>query len=184
MSAPESAHDGASESHLAQEVDELRCRVDRLTEDLDRALALVDETLSAVSTGGGGETARTGRQSASSSSSVPPTWCSRDLAGEDASQFYEILDEWVQWLRGRYPIAKELPECWAHHPELVEELTALYAAWHGAYRDRQALSWAPADWHDRWLSGFLGRVSRWGVTCTDGDHRERGARTYERTQRG
>ena len=61
------------------------------------------------------------------------------------------LTDWVGYLRSRYPLARKIPACWAEHPEIVEELTALWLAWQSAYQDRDAPLTAPADWHDRWL---------------------------------
>jgi hypothetical protein len=68
------------------------------------------------------------------------------------------LTDWVAWLRGRYPLAKKIPVCWAEHPEIVEEVTALWLAWQHAYTDSGAPLTAAADWHDRWLPGFLHRL--------------------------
>ena len=48
------------------------------------------------------------------------------------------LRAWVAWIRHRYPLAKRVPACWAEHPEVVEELTALWLAWQQAYEDRRA----------------------------------------------
>jgi hypothetical protein len=42
---------------------------------------------------------------------------------------WEDLVDWVIWLHDRYELSVEhrLPDCWPHHPGLVEELTALKA---------------------------------------------------------
>jgi hypothetical protein len=105
-------------------------------------------------------------------------WCWRDIGPIGAAVLWKRLAFWVGWLRARYPVAEQLPACWWRHPELIEELTALYLAWRAAYTDPAAHLTAPADWHDRWLPGTLARVRSWGVYC-DGDHRDRPAAAYD-----
>ena len=60
---------------------------------------------------------------------------------------WTALADWVGWLRGRYPLANQVPLCWWRHPELVEELSALWLAWRDAYVERGAPLTAGADWH-------------------------------------
>lgn len=104
-------------------------------------------------------------------------WCWRDLSATDAEVLWRELGEWVGWLRSRYPIAEQLPPCWAEHSELVEELTALHVVWNAAYRDPQAHATASAEFHDRWLPGVLARVKAWGVYC-GAEHRHRVPHVY------
>ncbi len=104
-------------------------------------------------------------------------WCWRDLSTEAAEALWTGLTEWVAWFRSRYPVAEQLPACWAQHPELVEELTALHAVWKAAYRDPDAHPTAPAEFHDRWLPGVLVRVKEWGVHCAI-EHRPRPDAVY------
>ena len=40
---------------------------------------------------------------------------------------------------------------------MVDELTALQAAWQAAYRGTAAPATAAIEWHDRWLPGCLAR---------------------------
>ncbi len=79
------------------------------------------------------------------------------------------LDSWTAWLRHRYPLARKIPGCWAQHPELVEELTALWLAWQGAYQQPDAPLTAAADWHDRWLPGVLHRLEHgpFALDCSE-----------------
>jgi hypothetical protein len=86
------------------------------------------------------------------------SWCWRDLGPKAAEELWSQLTDWVDWLRGRYPLAKKIPPCWAEHPEIVEELTALWLAWQHAYAEADAPLTAAADWHDRWLPGLLHRL--------------------------
>lgn len=98
------------------------------------------------------------------------TWSALGPLGAD--MLWQRLASWVGWLRGRYPLAEQLPGCWWRHPELVEEITALHLAWRAAYSDPAASLTAPIDWHQHHLPAFLNRVRGWGVHCTD-THRER-----------
>ena len=93
-------------------------------------------------------------------------WCWRDLGEHGREELWNQLTDWVDYLRSRYPLARKIPACWAEHPELVEELTALWLAWQGAYQDRDAPLTAPVDWHDRWLPGVLHRLEH-GPFATD-----------------
>lgn len=96
--------------------------------------------------------------SGNSKSSTPRSWCWRDLGPKATEELWYQLTEWVGWLRSRYPLAKKIPPCWGEHPEIVEELTALWLAWQGAYVDPNASLTAAAKWHDHWLPGVLLRL--------------------------
>jgi len=105
-------------------------------------------------------------------------WSWRDLGPLGARVLWDRLAAWVGWLRGRYPLAEQIPPCWWRHPELVEELTALWLAWRAAYSDPAAVMTMPAEWHDRWLPGALHRVKAWGVHC-GAEHRDRPPSVYD-----
>jgi hypothetical protein len=111
------------------------------------------------------------------------SWCWRSLDPECTQERLQHLREWVTWLRDRYPIAKRVPACWAEHPEVVEELTALWLAWHAAYEKVDAPLTAPAEWHDRWLPGLLSRLERgaFALLCRDG-HEDRPSSAYSQAQ--
>jgi hypothetical protein len=82
----------------------------------------------------------------SNSGITPAAWCWRDLGPHAQTELMNQLDDWTGWLRHRYPLARKIPACWAQHPELVEELTALWLAWQGAYQQPDAPLTAAADW--------------------------------------
>ena len=67
------------------------------------------------------------------------------------------LGTWVEEvIRLRHPeLYRGLAPCWYRHPEVLDELTALRAAWFGAYRDSMASATAAIEWHDRWLPACL-----------------------------
>lgn len=112
--------------------------------------------------------------------SAKSQWAWRYQGALGAQQLWEELADWVGWIRGRYPIARQLPPCWWRHPELVEELTALWVAWREAYADPKAPMTAPIDWHDRWLPSFLLRIGSggWNISCGE-EHKSRVSGAYD-----
>jgi hypothetical protein len=83
-----------------------------------------------------------------------------DLAtGESRAKALESLAIWVdEVLRARHPeMYNRLGACWYQHSDVLDELTALRAAWHAAYRDPAAPATAAMEWHDRWLPGAMRR---------------------------
>ena len=110
----------------------------------------------------------------------PAAWSWRDLGPGASEQLRDELSLWVGWLRSRYPLARKVPPCWPEHPELVEELTALWLAWQYAYEERDAPLTAAADWHDRWLPGVLHRLEHgpFAIDCAN-EHHGRSPTSYE-----
>jgi hypothetical protein len=108
----------------------------------------------------------------------PVVW--KDLDDVTAAKTWRALADWVAWLRGRYPLARQVPPCWWRHPELVEETTALWLAWKDAYLEKGAPLTAAADWHGRWLPEYLRRIGAggWNIAC-EGEHKERVAALYD-----
>lgn len=106
-------------------------------------------------------------------------WCWRDLGQEAQQELWRQLTDWISWLRHRYPLAKKIPPCWPEHPEIVEELTALWLAWQSAYVDPNGSLTGAAEWHDRWLPGFLHRIDHgpFAVDCM-GRHASRPKSAY------
>jgi len=110
---------------------------------------------------------------------APTSWCWRTIGPHGAEELWRQLTDWVSWIRGRYPLARKIPPCWAEHPETVEELSALYLAWQHAYEDPDAALTAAADWHDRWLPGVLYRLEHgpFALDCAN-EHRPRPSTAY------
>jgi hypothetical protein len=108
----------------------------------------------------------------------PVVW--QELDSDAAAKTWKALADWVAWLRGRYPLARQVPPCWWRHPELVEETTALWLAWKDAYLDNGAPLTAAADWHCRWLPEYLRRIGAggWNIAC-EGEHKERVTGMYD-----
>lgn len=100
----------------------------------------------------------------------PVVWA--DLEPHEARRTWRRLAGWVGWLRSRYPLAQRIPPCWWRHPELVEELTALWQAWMDSYVVKGAPLGAGADWHGRVLPELLRRMGNggWNIPC-ESEHR-------------
>jgi hypothetical protein len=151
---------------LAREVEALRRGMRHVpsTGDLARladTVAELSETVAAMQTAGGG-----GR-----GSEAIPSWLTlpRDLPSARA-----VLSDLTGWLRDVYlryaDAAREFPECWLWHPEIVEELVWLMYAWLAAYRDDEASVRAAGEWHDRLRPGVVRRVHGYARTCSLENH--------------
>ncbi|MET7391883.1 hypothetical protein ABZS66_00080 [Dactylosporangium sp. NPDC005572] len=90
-----------------------------------------------------------------------------------ASQVWIWLIDWVDWAVDRFTLTEEIPACWPTHPPLVEELTALAAAWHLAYDPRAAAD-APLRWLEA-LARARTRLREWddATRCRNGEHHPR-----------
>jgi hypothetical protein len=90
---------------------------------------------------------------------APTSWWPDLTIGENRAQALECLAVWVdEVLRDRHPeLYNQLGACWYLHPDILDELTALRAAWYAAYRDPAAPPEAAIEWHDRWLPGAMRR---------------------------
>ena len=89
----------------------------------------------------------------------PAPWWPDLPAGPEREEAVQNLGRWVdEVLRARHPEAyNELGTCWFQHPDILDELTALRAAWFAAYRDPGAPPMAPIEWHDHWLPATMTR---------------------------
>jgi hypothetical protein len=111
---------------VAREVDALRRAVRPLADLQARVDQLAATLAEAVD-----DLAATGRRP---DPVRPVSWIahSHDL-GETTRQLTELAD-WVGQVYLRYPVAaRELPDCWLWHPDIVEELAWLHQVWQAAY---------------------------------------------------
>ena len=157
---------------LASEVSVLRQAVDALAglpaQVRDLAGVVTDLTRPAPAQGGG------------SADEGLSSWMEK--AG-DFADVVTVLGELVAWLREvylRYADGVGLPECWLWHPDVVEELLWLRAAWIEAYRGETPAVARAADWHDRHRPGVVRRIRAVAGTCSleahqPGGDRHRGA---------
>ena len=101
---------------------------------------------------------------------TPLMWAA--ATAEELEHLLEDLDVWVTWLVDHYRLdRRHIPVCWAKHWELIEELSALRQAWHGAYCTT-AHADAPLTWHERFAHA-RGRLAEWTARtgCRGAEHR-------------
>jgi len=148
---------------IARTVEALQRRVDRLAavskrvDQLGTIVTRLAERITATTPGGG-------------SSMVAPCWL--DLGTQpdasdtraDAEDILAMLTGWVGGVFLRYSDAR-LPDCWLWHPDVVEELLWLHAAWIAAY-DPDAPVNAVGDWHDRQRPGVVARIRGYAGMCS------------------
>ncbi len=130
---------------LGQDVETQRHAVAELRTRLDDLTTLVPE--------------RAERQAAQTRGERAIWW--PDLpAGQERTAALRLLRAWVDdVLRGHHPelVNDSLQACWYRHDDVLDELTALHAAWYAAYRGTAAPATAAIEWHDRWLPGCMAR---------------------------
>jgi hypothetical protein len=101
-------------------------------------------------------------------SQVAPSWLDHDPGPvDDGRPPVELLTMLAGWIAGiylRYSDAR-LPDCWLWHPDVVEELLWLHAAWLAAY-DPDAPITAVGDWHDRQRPGVTARIKAYAGMCS------------------
>lgn len=74
----------------------------------------------------------------------------RDMPDEDAPAAWEQLRAFVDWLAERYDLNTALiPACWYRHSVVVEELSALRAAWDASFVVETDGGLGPIGWHER-----------------------------------
>lgn len=156
----------ASVAGLAREIDALRrdlAELVRVPARLDELADLVAQLAEATAAG-----------ACSPSASGVVSWL--DFPDElDTVQ--ELLAGLVDWM-GRiylcYPdAAAGLPDCWAWHPDVVEELLWLWQAWLAAYHDSHIPVTAAADWHDRYRPNVVRRITAIAGRCSLDSHQPR-----------
>ncbi len=175
MSTLDSYASAAAVAGLAREIEALRRAVEPLRglpDRVEQLAGLVAELAETAAASGLPELARTA------------SWL--DLpADADPAEASTLLEQLVGWMAGiflRYTdAARVLPDCWLWHPDLVEELLWLRAAWWAAYRTDAGTVQLAADWHDRHRPGVVRRIREYAGACSiethvpDGDqHRPAG----------
>jgi hypothetical protein len=152
---------------LAREVEAMRRAMRQLPSsgELARLAATVvelSETTAAIHVAG------SGRQS---EADLVPSWLTLP---HDAHSARAVLADLTGWLRDVYlrygDAARDFPECWLWHPEIVEELVWLMYAWLAAYRDADASIRGAGDWHDRLRPGVVRRIHSYAKACSLENH--------------
>jgi hypothetical protein len=80
------------------------------------------------------------------------------------------LRAWVMWLHDRYELGTEerLPRCWARHPGLVEELSALKAWREEIYTAPQPSGQAARYWHAELRQVLHAAATMYAAGCRTG----------------
>jgi hypothetical protein len=100
-----------------------------------------------------------------------PSWLTLPHDAHSARAVLADLTSWLADVYLRYTdAARDFPECWVWHPEIVEELVWLMYAWLAAYRDDEASIRAAGDWHDRLRPGVVRRLHSYAKACSLENH--------------
>ena len=162
MTGPEPAYATATAvAGLARELEALRRTIDKLP-----ALAVRVEDLAAVVA----DLAVAVDQLTVTPAVAPPA-CWLDLPADETEAF-ALLSKLTEWLGGIYLAYADavLPDCWAWHPDVIEELLWLSQAWQAAYAGPRAAIALVADWHDRMRPGVTRRIKQTAGACSIENH--------------
>jgi hypothetical protein len=156
---------GAAVAALARELEGLRRIVDQLLLLPGR----VDEVAGLVA-----RLTETTAQQRPIPAPPPPagevSWLDLPPDVDEAELTLSSLVDWMLVVYLRYSdAARTLPACWLWHPDVVEELLWLRAAWLTAYSVIAPLS-APGDWHDRQRPGVVRRIRDYAGMCSLENH--------------
>jgi hypothetical protein len=100
-----------------------------------------------------------------------PDWDALDGQARDAA--WDGLVAWVTWLHDRYELSVEerLPHCWADHPGLIEELSALRAWRLEIWNSPQPSGQAARYWHAEMRQTITAALTFYAAGCRAG-HRD------------
>ncbi len=145
---------------LSLEVESLRRKVAGLPEKVAQLSATVAQAIDDLA--GSGRRADPVR---------PVSWIAHSSDPELVAAQLGELARWVAEVYLRYPIAaRELPDCWLWHPDMVEELAWLHQAWQAAYGPETGTVAAAGDWHDRQRPGVVTRIRASSRSCSLENH--------------
>ncbi len=101
----------------------------------------------------------------------PVSWIGDSADPAQVAAALGELADWVGRVYLRYPVAaRELPDCWLWHPDVVEELAWLQQAWQAAYGPETGTIAAAGDWHDRYRPGVAARIRTACKGCSLENH--------------
>lgn len=104
---------------------------------------------------------------------LPTPVCWAALDSDHVASELEPLTRWVDWLVQHYRLdRRHVPECWAQHWELIEELSALHHSWKATYAYDTIENHGPLVWHERFATA-RDRLAEWTsrTGCRPGEHR-------------
>lgn len=100
-----------------------------------------------------------------------PSWLVLPEDHETVETVFAELGMWLTTVFLRYTdAAAALPDCWAWHPDVIEELLWLMHAWRAAYQGKKASAALAGDWHDRYRPGVVRRLKASVGKCSLENH--------------
>lgn len=103
-----------------------------------------------------------------SGDAVPWSW--KHVAGQERLELWQHLVDFVDWLNRRYLSynkKEQIVPCWYRHPEVVEELTGLWAAWWEATHDAETPNSLLARFHRDLLRPGLAEIKTRTDSCRE-----------------
>jgi len=168
----------ASLAGLARQVEALERHINLELPRLGERVDLLAETVARVAMNA------TARGNSTAALPTAVSWLTRPTtsdaeprlsrAAHDAEQLLGKLSDWAARVYLRYADAR-LPDCWLWHPDVIEELLWLQAAWLAAHH-HDAPPHAIGDWHDRQRPGVVARVHKYAGLCSLEAHVHTGER--------
>jgi len=158
----------ASLAGLARQLEALERHVNLELPRLGKRVDLLAETVARLAMNA------TARSNSTAALPTAVSWLTRSTtsdaepgssrAAHDAEQLLGKLSAWVARVYLRYSDAR-LPDCWLWHPDVIEELLWLQAAWVAAHH-HDATPHAIGDWHDRQRPGVVTRLQKYAGLCS------------------
>lgn len=95
----------------------------------------------------------------------------RDMPDDERPDAWDELRAFVEWIVTRYELTDNIiPACWYRHGALVEELSALRAAWDASFVVETDGGLGPIGWHERFAlartritEAYRGECKRGGI---------------------
>jgi hypothetical protein len=95
----------------------------------------------------------------------------RDMPAVERSAAWDELRDFVEWITTRYELTDNIiPTCWYQHPPLVEELSALRAAWDASFIVETDGGLGPISWHERFALACPRLKEAYRGECKRGGH--------------
>ncbi|MXN63189.1 hypothetical protein GR184_11415 [Bacillus sp. BGMRC0062] len=94
------------------------------------------------------------------------SWC--HVTGDKRRELWGHLIDFVEWVNARYFPDKPstaIPACWFEHGMVVEELTGVWAAWHGALHGAKEPTNDYAAWHRYYFWPAMERITQATKEC-------------------
>lgn len=164
--AHDPSEDRAAVAGLARDLEALHRQVDDLAKLREKVTALAEVVTTLADTVAATPTGNPSPPPAPSWLAFPSDTDGTATATTAARELLTALAEWVRDVYLRYDDATgKFPTCWLWHPDVLEELLWLRAAWQGAYAPGAPRT-AVGDWHDRQRPMVVRRIRDYAGVCS------------------